>query len=86
MNQLHLLVATDSGEDHDLFLTIHRLDQPRSDNPGVIARKKTIQPHPMKVDLARATRTKRNPYEKPIAEAREIVVDTVPICHLHSVN
>ncbi|MFO1065723.1 MAG: TIM barrel protein [Pirellulales bacterium] len=76
VNQLHLLVETSPGESREIFMTVHGLDKPRTDIPGYKPQSKTIAAHPMAVDLARATRTKRNPYEKALPGAREIELET----------
>ncbi len=74
VNQLHLLVATDEGKDHDLFLTVNHMDTPFEKIDGYQFREKVRLPHPMLADLKRPIATKRNPYGKPIADAREITL------------
>jgi putative heme-binding domain-containing protein len=76
VNQLHLTVATSAADAHEMFLTVHRLDAPRTDLPGYQPREKTLRPHPLAVDMARATRTKPNPFVQPIDGARPIVLET----------
>ncbi len=75
-NQLHLLIQSNAGLDHDLFATVHTLDDPFTEYPGYTPIEKTVRPHPLDVDLARATRTKRNPFEKSIPEARSVRLET----------
>ncbi len=76
VNQLHLALQTDVDQIHDIYLTVHKLDAPRTDLPDYQPREKLIAAHPLLVDLARATRTKRNPHEKAIPEARDVVIET----------
>ncbi len=76
VNQLHLRVQSNSGQFHDLFLTVHRLDSPFTDFSNYQPEAKTIQPHPLLADLAMATRSIPNPHRKKIANARPIVIET----------
>lgn len=87
VNQLHLRLHAGqllrpAGADHpaqdgvDLFLTVHRLDEPFTQFPGYQAVPKTIAPHPILADLALATRRVPNPWQKRVANARTIRVET----------
>ncbi len=71
VNQLHLLVNTGQHADHDLFMTVNHLDEPFSEFPTYETYKKVELPHPMLADLKRPMTTKRNPFGKPIQNARE---------------
>lgn len=74
VNQLHLLVQTDAVSDHDLFMTVNRMDKPFEDFPAYRSRDKVRLPHPMLADLRRPITTRRNPHDKAIAEARPITI------------
>ncbi len=74
VNQLHLLVQTSPGSDHDLFLTLNRLDDPFDGFPSYRPHDKVLLPHPMLADLRRPIATKRNPYGKAIADARSVTI------------
>ena len=74
VNQLHLLIQTNDQEEHDLFLTVNHMDAPFENISGYSAQEKVRLPHPMLADLNRPMTTKRNPFGKPIAEAREITL------------
>ncbi len=74
VNQLHLLVQTSAAKSHDLFMTVHRLDQPLQDFPGYVRRDKVILPHPMLADMARPKAAARNPHRKAIQNARAITI------------
>ena len=74
VNQLHLLIRCADQVEHDLFMTVHRLDQPLEDFPGYQKRDKVILPHPMLADLSRPMTTKRNPHIKAIQNARPISI------------
>ena len=74
VNQLHLLIRTSEDEDHDLFLTVNRMDVPFQQIDGYQAVEKVRLPHPMLSDLERPMATKRNPHGKPIPNAREITI------------
>ena len=85
VSQLHLRVHVNteelpsvnpSGNGHDLFLTVHKLDEPFTDFPGYRPRKKTIAAHPMLTDLALQAARKPNPWRKPIPNARPIEIET----------
>ncbi len=67
VNQLHLRLHVDRGSGHDLFVTVHHLDRPKTDLPGYHASVKQIRPHPIEFDLALATRRTPNPWRDKIA-------------------
>lgn len=71
VSQLHLLVQSAPGVDHDLVITASRLD---ASFPAARPRAAPLPPHPLDVDVARALRTKRNPFEKPIPGGRKVEV------------
>jgi len=75
VSQLHLLVQSAPGVDHDLVITANKLDA-----PFAAARPRTtpLPPHPLDVDVARALRTKRNPFEKRLPGARAVEVTVGP--------
>ena len=62
VDQLHLLVATGAGVEHDLVITANRLDGPM---PGAEERTLPLRPHPLVSDTARALNTKPNPFAVP---------------------
>lgn len=74
VNQLHLLVRTGDEQDHDLFLTVNRMDVPFTEIDGYEPNEKIRLPHPMLADLERPMATKRNPFGKPIPGARGITL------------
>ena len=85
VSQLHLRlhVNTDEsisgnpvGNGQDLFLTVHKLDQPFTDFPSYRPRTKTIAAHPLLADLVLQAGRKRNPWEKPIPNARRVEIET----------
>jgi azurin len=76
VNQLHLLVRSNTETDHELFVTVHKLDSPFTKFPGYKPDRKTINPHPIVADLAMATRSVPNPYRKKINNARKITIET----------
>ncbi len=85
VSQLHLrlhvngdetISTNPSGDGHDLFLTVHKLDNPFTDFPGYRAREKTIATHPLLTDLALQAARKPNPWRKPVANARPIHIET----------
>lgn len=65
VDQLHLLVTTAAGLEHDLVMTVNRLDGPM---PGALERTLPILPHPLIADTARALNTKPNPFATPAQE------------------
>jgi azurin len=77
VNQLHLRVrANASGDPIDLFLTVHRLDEPYTEFPQYVPRDKVVAAHPILNDIALATRSVPNPWTTEIANARPIMVRT----------
>lgn len=75
VNQLHLHLQVDAGPPHDLFVTVNRLDKPFTALPNYRPVEKTIAAHPLLVDLASATKAIPNPWQKPLADAREIKIE-----------
>lgn len=75
VNQLHLHMRVDSGRAHDLFATVHKLGAPFTGFAGYRAEAKTIGAHPMLSDLAMSTKSVPNPFRKPIARARDVVIE-----------
>ena len=77
VNQLHLRLQVDAGQKHELFVTVHGLDEePFLDAPGLKLVNKTIRAHPIERDLAMVTRSVPNPHRNPIAGARAITLQT----------
>jgi putative heme-binding domain-containing protein len=76
VNQLHLLVQSAAGKQHELFVTVHTLAEPFAEFPGYKPAKKTINPHPILADLAMATKSVPNPFTKRIKPARRITIET----------
>ncbi|MDX1944760.1 MAG: TIM barrel protein [Pirellulaceae bacterium] len=64
VNQLHLVLQVDRGQPQELFVTVHRLDQPFTGFPGYEPHPKTIAAHPQAVDLALLGKTIPNPWRK----------------------
>ena len=76
VDQLHLLVAAGPGEDHDLILTVNRLDGPFA---GARPRTLAVAPHPRVADTARAMNTQPNPFAGAIeGAARELEIVVGP--------
>lgn len=71
-----LLTPNPSGLGHDLFLTVHALDQPWTKFPDYVYRPKTIAAHPILRDLAGDTERRPNPWNAPIKEARAVKIET----------
>ena len=76
-SQIHLAVEVAPESIHDLFLTAHALDASYA-APGVAPRVAPVPATPLAVDLARALRRERNPFQKTIAGAREVEVTVGP--------
>ncbi len=74
VNQLHLLITCSPQIEHEMFMTVHRMDKPFEDFPAYKQRDKVILPHPMLVDLSRPMTTVRNPHTKAIQDARPITI------------
>lgn len=64
VNQLHLLLKVDSGIEQELFVTVHKLDQPFTGIPNNQPREKVIAAHPLLRDLALLGNRKPNPWQK----------------------
>jgi putative heme-binding domain-containing protein len=75
VNQLHLCLNLGDHRGQDLFVTVHKLDKPRTDLPGYQPRAKTIGPHPILVDMAVATASVPNPWNKALLNARKIEIE-----------
>lgn len=86
VNQLHLrlhvnskddfLVCSPTGDGHDLFVTVHRLDEPFQDFPGYAPREKTIAVHPMLSDMALGAVRVPNPWLRAKQGSRSIELQT----------
>ena len=78
VNQLHLLVSSNAGLDHELFVTVHKMrDESYISAPGL--RKlddKLVLPHPILADLAMATRKILNPHGTKQEGGRKITIET----------
>ncbi|MDG2385227.1 MAG: plastocyanin/azurin family copper-binding protein [Pirellulaceae bacterium] len=75
VNQLHLQLQSAPDVFHDLFLTVHQLDQPFTHLPNYKPVHKPIHPHPIVADLAMATRSIKNPHLKKLDHARPLTID-----------
>ncbi|NND99955.1 MAG: c-type cytochrome [Pirellulaceae bacterium] len=69
VNQLHLLVKSSAERSHDLFMTVHHLDEPLTTIPGYKPSEKVILPHPMLADFHRPKAVVRNPHRKALPGA-----------------
>ncbi|TWU18775.1 Azurin [Allorhodopirellula heiligendammensis] len=85
VNQLHLrmrvnhresLSCNPAGSDHDLFVTLHKLDLAFTDFAGYQPAEKQIAAHPLLIDLASMAQRKTNPWHQEITNAREINIST----------
>ena len=76
VNQLHLRLQISPGHFQDVFVTVHKLADPFKNYPGYEATDKVIAPHPILADLAMATRSIPNPYQKKLKNAREVRIET----------
>ena len=76
VNQLHLRLKIDAAAARDIFLTVHRLDQPYTNFAEYREVPKTIAPHPILADMALAKNRIKNPWRKKIEGAREIKIAT----------
>ncbi|MCB9873821.1 MAG: heme-binding domain-containing protein [Planctomycetaceae bacterium] len=76
VNQLHLRVASNAGQRHDLFATVHKLARPFTDYEGYKPTNKQIAEHPIVADLAMALRSIPNPHQNKIRDARVIKIET----------
>ena len=59
-----------------MFITPHRLDTPFADFPGYAPQPKTIAAHPLLSDMALTALRVPNPWREPIAEARQVSIET----------
>jgi len=64
VNQLHLLLQVNAGEPQELFVTVHKLDQPYTGIPNYQPSEKVLAAHPLLRDLALLGNRKPNPWEK----------------------
>lgn len=86
VNQLHLrlhvnnagsfLTAGPTGDGHDLFVTVHKLDQPFTEFEGYRPRQKTIAAHPLLTDMALNEKRVPNPWFRKIKGARRVEIRT----------
>ncbi|MBX3421291.1 MAG: heme-binding domain-containing protein [Pirellulaceae bacterium] len=87
VSQLHLrmhvnladsvLTTSPVGAGHDLFITVHRLDQDFADYPSYAPIEKTIAAHPLLVDMAQTAAIPKNRWlQKRSEDAQKIVVKT----------
>ena len=74
VNQLHLLVTTGEGQEHDLFMSVNHLDNAFEDFPFYEPTDKIVLPHPMLADLSRPVVSTRNPFNKAIAGAKPLTL------------
>ncbi len=75
VNQLHLRLQPQPEIFRDLFLTVHRLDEPFPLEPGRAVPAKGIEPHPILADIALATTRVPNPWLKRNHQARPVVIE-----------
>jgi putative heme-binding domain-containing protein len=85
VNVLHLrlhvnaddsLTCSPTGQGHDLFVTVHKLDKPFTDFAGYKPRVKTIAAHPLLGDMATNTAKAANPWRQKIEKARAVAIET----------
>ena len=76
VNQLHLRVHPGESDACDLFLTIHALDAPFHDHPGIEVVEKQVQPHPILKDVAYISKVKPNPWVGMNPKARDVILET----------
>ncbi|QDT63135.1 DUF6797 domain-containing protein [Calycomorphotria hydatis] len=86
VNQLHLRMHVNSpdefpncnpaGDGHDLFVTVHDLDEPFADYPGYEPQNKTIAVHPILVDMRLNAKRKPNPWRKEVKKSQPIMIET----------
>lgn len=72
VNQLHLNLGIAKARTCDLFITVHKLDEPFRELPNYRESTRPLAPHPILKDLAFAAKRLPNPWQKPIPGAREI--------------
>ncbi len=78
VNQLHLRVQSSAQTVHELFVTVHALEEEDFlEAPGLQPRPgKRIQAHPIVADLAMATRSIPNPFAKKKNGGRQVTIAT----------
>lgn len=74
VNVLHLALQVDDGPAQQLFVTVHKLDQPFTKLPHYRAVEKTIAAHPQLVDLASLRESEPNPWKPGIPNARAVTI------------
>jgi putative heme-binding domain-containing protein len=75
VNQLHLQVGIAKDQTRELFMTVHKLDEPFRDVANLRERVLPIAPHPIFADLASAKKREPNPWQKAIPGARAMQVE-----------
>lgn len=75
VNVLHLRVGVGRDEARELFATVHKLGEPYTDLPNYREVVKPVAAHPILRDLAFAAKKVPNPWQKPLPNAREVVVE-----------
>lgn len=68
-----LLTSNPSGNGHDLYLTIHKLDNDYVQYEGYQDIEKTIAAHPLLIDLAVSAVTKPNPWLQPSSGGEQVI-------------
>ncbi|QDV68803.1 Auracyanin-A precursor [Rosistilla carotiformis] len=85
VNQLHLRLhvnddasptANPVGSGHDLFVTVHKLDEPFTAFADYHAEDKIVAAHPLLTDLATNAVRVPNPFGEPIDDARKVELRT----------
>jgi len=74
VNVLHLALSVDDGDPQQLFITVHKLDEPFTNVPNYRPTEKTIAAHPLLVDLASLREAEPNPWINSIPDARVIKI------------
>ncbi len=75
-NENDSLSCSPTGHGHDLFVTVHKLDQPFTNFQGYARREKTIAAHPLLTDLALNATRIPNPWRHKIELARSVEIET----------
>ena len=76
VNQLHLRLNAWQGSAVDLFLTVHRLDEPFREFGGYQPGNKKVAPHPILADMVLIKNRVPNPFQKKVPLARSVVLET----------
>ncbi len=76
VNQLYVRMQVDEGDPQDLFMTVHKLDQPFTDFAGYEPFEKVIRQHPIIADLALESNRVPNPWRTAIKGARKLTLKT----------